>query len=124
MTNEEYINNAVRTEAKDYGQAGERAAWGIRGLHAAIGCATESGELLDAFKKSVFYGRPLDRTNVIEEVGDLMWYIALMADELEFTFEECMDANVRKLRSRYPEKFEQDLSLNRDLVAERSVLEG
>lgn len=46
-------------------------------LHCATGLVTESAELVDAIKKHVFYGKPLDVVNIKEELGDLLWYIAI-----------------------------------------------
>ncbi len=92
-------------------------------LHAAIGIATESGELLDAFKKKLFYGKELDVTNVKEEVGDLMWYIAILLRELDLDFHQLLQLNIDKLRARYPEKFTEAHALNRDLNKERGILE-
>ncbi len=45
--------------------------------HSRLGVSTEIGELLDAYKRNRIYGKPLDATNVLEEVGDCLWYIAL-----------------------------------------------
>lgn len=92
--------------------------------HAAEGCASEAGELLDAVKRVAYYGKELDRTNVIEECGDLLWYLAYAIRAVDGTFEEVMLANIAKLRKRYPEgTFSLALSESRDVVAERTVLE-
>lgn len=45
--------------------------------HAGFGLMTEVGELLDTYKRHSFYGTELDRKNLVEEVGDILWYIAL-----------------------------------------------
>lgn len=50
--------------------------------HAQVGIITEVGELADAFKRHVIYGKPLDVTNLVEEVGDVFWYINLLLNEL------------------------------------------
>lgn len=44
-------------------------------LHMSIGVAGELGELLDAVKKHVIYEKPLDVVNVVEELGDVWWYV-------------------------------------------------
>jgi len=46
-------------------------------LHCAAGLRTESGELIDVIKKHIFYGQSLDIVNMKEELGDIMWYIAI-----------------------------------------------
>ena len=71
-------------------------------LHAAVGISGESGELLDAIKKSVIYRKPLDRENVIEELGDLEFFIENLRSCLGITREETLAANIKKLSIRYP----------------------
>jgi len=85
--------------------AAGRAAIFIEQLHAVMGCATEAGELVDAYKKTVFYGKPLDTVNVKEEIGDILWYLAILCREHGWSFEEIMSENTDKLRLRYPEQF-------------------
>lgn len=99
---------------------------GIDLLHAIIGKATEAGELLEALYKSTIDNHPIDRTNVMEEIGDGFWYdaIALTAiDEHDSGFEQCAALNNAKLRKRFPNKFTETDAINRDLPAERKVLE-
>lgn len=117
-----YIEDALRTESKtvcikDY-------PLNSRLLHAALGMVTEAGEFADAIKKNLFYGKDVDLTNLIEELGDMFWYIAIACDALEVSFEEVQRINIEKLKKRYPKKFTQDKAINRDLEAERKVLEN
>ena len=122
MTANEYQKLALRTEhTPDFivGHVPEMA----RLVHAAIGVATESGELLDALKKTLMYGKALDRINVMEECSDVLWYLALALDATGFTLEDCMERNIAKLRKRFPHKFTSEAALVRDLDAERSALE-
>jgi NTP pyrophosphatase (non-canonical NTP hydrolase) len=93
-------------------------------LHCAIGIGTESGELLDQFKRHIYYGKPLDIVNVKEEIGDKMWYIMNLCRLLDLSLEEIMQMNIDKLKTRYPEKFTAENAINRDTDAERKVLEG
>jgi NTP pyrophosphatase (non-canonical NTP hydrolase) len=92
-------------------------------IHGAMGVVTESGELMDAMKKHVFYGADPDKVNLKEELGDLFWYIAVLCDALGISFEEVWETNIAKLKSRYGEKFNEDGALNRDLQKERGILE-
>ena len=75
-------------------------------LHMAIGLCTEAGELLDAYKKSIFYGRELDIRNVKEEIGDIAYYLEILMDEIGYSYEEAKEDVIQKLAKRYPEKFE------------------
>lgn len=82
-------------------------------LHAALGLSGEVGEFADALKKHFFYGAPLDRANCKEELGDILWYIALGAAALGTTLGELAEQNIAKLRKRYPEKFTEQLAAAR-----------
>lgn len=95
----------------------------VRLLHASLGIQTEGGEFADVLKKHLFYGRPLDYTNLREELGDLLWYIALAAKALDTTIAQLQDQNIAKLKARFGDKFSQDAAVNRDLDKERKVLE-
>lgn len=115
-----YIQDAIRTESiPDIQPSLEQ----IRLLHAAMGLSTESGEFVDAMKKNIFYGKPIDRTNLKEELGDLFWYMAIAADALGTTFEELQRVNIEKLKFRYPDKFDAGYALARNLAEERRILE-
>jgi NTP pyrophosphatase (non-canonical NTP hydrolase) len=70
-------------------------------LHMAVGISGEAGELLDAIKKVAVYNKPLDRENVIEELGDLEFYMQGLRDSLGITREETLEANMSKLSVRY-----------------------
>ena len=50
--------------------------------HAAFGLSSEIGEFNDALKKWLYYGQELDETNLAEELGDLLWYVALACNAL------------------------------------------
>lgn len=70
--------------------------------HMATGVAGEGGELLDAIKKAVVYNKQLDVANVIEELGDLEFYMEGLRDALGITREETLASNMRKLlKGRY-----------------------
>lgn len=71
-------------------------------MHMAIGICGEAGELADAIKKHWAYGKELDSTNVIEELGDLLFYIQGMANLIGVNIEVIRQLNVNKLAKRYP----------------------
>ena len=70
-----------------------------------MGLAGETGETVDIFKKHIYQGKDLDINDVIEEVGDILWYIANLCNVNKITMKECMESNVEKLRKRYPNGF-------------------
>lgn len=92
-------------------------------LHGSAGVATEAGELMDIFKRFRFYGKAVDWVHVKEEVGDVLWYLALVCESAGITLEDAAKANIEKLRVRYPEKFDAAQALKRDLDQERKTLE-
>lgn len=70
-------------------------------LHMAIGVSGEAGELLDAVKKAAIYNKPLDVENVIEELGDLEFYMEGLRQGLGITRVQTLQANIDKLGDRY-----------------------
>ena len=82
-------------------------------MHAALGLAGEAGEFADAVKKNFVYGRELDRENAIEELGDILWFVALGCNALGVSMADVAQANIDKLRRRYPEKYEDELAYKR-----------
>lgn len=125
MNPKDYIENVLRTESVDFekilSRMTERGT--VRLLHAGMGMATEAGEFVDALKKHVFYGRQIDPVNLKEELGDLLWYVAIAMDQLGLSFEEVMERNIEKLKARYAGAFTETKAENRDLQEERKVLE-
>lgn len=70
-------------------------------MHAAVGIAGEAGELLDAVKKHWAYDKPIDRANMIEELGDLEFYMAALRMLIGASRTEVLSANAAKLSVRY-----------------------
>ncbi len=78
-----------------------------------LGLAGESGEIIEHVKKAVFHGHSLDREYLSKEIGDVLWYVAALATALEVDLGEIADNNVKKLKARYPEGFNENASTNR-----------
>ena len=78
-----------------------------------MGLNGEAGEAIDILKKHLFQGHELDKSHIAMELGDCLWYIALTAHALGYTMSDVMEMNVNKLKARYPEGFDSDLSVNR-----------
>lgn len=125
ITPSEFIKSSLVTEARDMSPVLERlqSVGTVRLVHSMIGLCTESAEIQDMMKKHIFYGKDIDKVNFKEELGDLMWYMAIACDELGVSLEEIMQTNVDKLRARYGEKFTEEAALNRNLDKEREILE-
>lgn len=106
MNFDEYQDAAKRT-------AGKQETEHLSLCMAAMGLAGEAGETCDLIKKIVFHAHPMDREKVKKEIGDVLWYAAVLADRCNFKLSEIAEANVEKLRKRYPAGFDPILSQNR-----------
>lgn len=92
-------------------------------FHALIGIATESSELIEAIIKAIEYNTDIDHVNVREELGDLNWYQAIAIDSTNADWNSILDTNIAKLKKRYPDKFTAHAAINRNIEAERELLE-
>lgn len=70
-------------------------------LHMVVGVVGEAGELIDAIKKHVIYNKDLDIENVVEELGDLEFYMEGLRSSLNISREHTLEANIAKLSVRY-----------------------
>jgi len=123
ITSENYVEHAMNTDCKYDAELYARMIKCARLQHAAMGLATEAGEFVDMIKKHIYYGKALDVVNAKEELSDCSWYIALALNELKTTMNEVLTLNINKLKLRYPAKFSSEAAINRDVVAERELLE-
>lgn len=106
MTGNEYQRLAMRTAtSKCHDMA-----------NAALGLTGEAGEVADEIKKFLFHGHPLNPEKVVKELGDVLWYVALMADLLNVSLDFVMEHNIEKLKRRYPDGFDPVRSVNREDV--------
>ena len=71
----------------------------------ALGLAGEAGEVVDDIKKKYFHGRQIDPQHTIEELGDVMWYVANLATQMNTTLDKIIEMNVDKLSKRYPDMY-------------------
>lgn len=93
-------------------------------VHAMLGCITESAEIAEHVRDVLTGAKPLDKVNLVEEFGDVLWYIGMGLRFVDSTFGEAFEKNIAKLRKRFPDKFTEALAVDRDLDGERAVLEG
>lgn len=70
-------------------------------LHMVMGVAGEAGELLDAVKKHTMYDKPLDIVNVVEELGDIEFYLEGIRQVLKLNRDYILMTNTQKLQKRY-----------------------
>ncbi len=79
----------------------------------AIGLAGEAGEVNELVKKGIFHQHGLDKAKMFKELGDVMWYVAALCTKLGFSLEDVMQANIDKLRQRYPDGYNTTDSVKR-----------
>lgn len=82
-------------------------------LNGCLGLAGESGEVLDMVKKWVFHEKDLDKDHLKKELGDVMWYVAMLCESFGFDLDEILQMNVDKLKARYPEGFDPEKANHR-----------
>jgi NTP pyrophosphatase (non-canonical NTP hydrolase) len=82
-------------------------------INSALGMAGEAGEVADRIKKWLYQGHTFDRDALINESGDLLWYIAQLATALDVPLSEIAARNIAKLKARYPAGFDAQRSINR-----------
>lgn len=91
-------------------------------LHGIVGLATEVAEVLEVLEKTLFHGEELDRHNLFEERGDIEYYLALIDDSLNFEEEAIRSQNIKKLKARYPQGFETEKAMNRNVAKEQKII--
>jgi len=79
----------------------------------ALGLTGEAGEAAELIKKHVFHGHDLDLSELRKEIGDVMWYLANLAQTAGLDLEDIGKHNLEKLRARYGDGFSEEKSRNR-----------
>ena len=83
-------------------------------INGVMGLCGESGEAIDIVKKWLAQGHELDRERLAKELGDIAWYLAETATALDLKLEDILEANIEKLKKRYPEGFDTERSIHRE----------
>lgn len=105
----EYQQLALRTE---YVLSDEDSYTHI--LQGLMGLCGESGECMDILKKHIFQGHELNEHHLALELGDVAWYLAISANAIGYSLEDIFWMNIMKLKDRYPDGFDPELSINRE----------
>lgn len=82
-------------------------------INGVMGLCGESGEAIDIVKKWLAQGHELDKEKLAKELGDIAWYLAETATALNLNLEDIFQANIDKLKKRYPEGFDSEHSIHR-----------
>lgn len=107
LSKTEFLHSELVSRLKKQGSAiidtlssGEVDLW-----HGATGVVGEAGELIDAVKKHVVYNQQIDIANIIEELGDIEFYLEMIRQNLGITRKETLLHNMEKLNKRYTEGY-------------------
>ena len=106
MTGTEYQKLAMRTNKPEATQEQNL-------INGCLGLAGEAGEVCDIVKKYMFQGHNLETQKIVDELSDVLWYIALTAQGVGCDLDSIMEHNINKLKKRYPNGFEAERSINR-----------
>lgn len=78
-------------------------------VNAVLGLNGEAGEVADLVKKSQYVGRTLNVNQLLDELGDVLWYLTYAAGYHGFTIEELASLNMEKLSARHPQLYPKEL---------------
>ena len=82
--------------------------------HALLGMAAEVGEAIDPIKAYIYYGKQIDLENVMEELGDLRFYMQALMNVLKISEQQVLQYNADKLAKRYASlSFSQQAAIDR-----------
>lgn len=106
MTGITYQKLAMRTCSIPYTKKEEML------MHATLGLTSEAGEAAGLLQK-VYQGHDFDKNHMMKELGDCLWMIAEACEALDLSMDDVMQANIEKLKARYPEGFDPQRSIHR-----------
>lgn len=107
MTLNEYQELALRTSRNELSQSDHL-------MNGCLGLAGEAGECCDLLKKNRFQDGREIKEKMIDELGDVLWYVSEAATALGIWLDQIAEHNIEKLRKRYPEGFSAERSLHRE----------
>lgn len=94
-------------------------------LHLAIDEMTIAvGKAVDLLKKSIMYGKELDVESLMDQLMVLDVFICTSLALYGITPSQARERNIEKLRARYGQKFTEAAANERNLSAERKILEN
>jgi NTP pyrophosphatase (non-canonical NTP hydrolase) len=101
---DEYQERALRTVPED-----------VKLEYLASKLIIEAAEAAQVVIKHVHHGHKLNQTKLVEELGDVLWYLAVLLEQVDVTLAECAYLNIEKLSKRYPNGFSVEDSINRTI---------
>ncbi len=93
----EYQNWCKKTALKFKDKEKEILIWGL-------GVAGEAGDIAGCIKKTISHKND-QKAGIKENIGDALWYMAMICNYFGWDLDEVLGENVEKLKKRYPRGF-------------------
>ncbi len=93
----EYQDLCKSTAKKFETSEKEILTWGL-------GIAGEAGDVASCIKKTFAHDND-QKEGIKENIGDTLWYSAMICNFFGWNMQEILDKNMEKLRKRYPKGF-------------------
>jgi NTP pyrophosphatase (non-canonical NTP hydrolase) len=115
---EAFLEHGLGVALARYREDVERTAGDFGGQpenvkYAAMGLPEEAGEVAGVLKKWLYHGHPFKRAKLVEELGDLLFYFCRLLNLFNISFYEVLEFNIKKRKTRYPNGFDPERSVNR-----------
>lgn len=124
-------------ELNDYQEAtlrtwNKKTDFGGRVSNAVLGLTGEAGEVADIVKKAIYHGHGFQPSHcpgeedgntykLALELGDILYYLSIMAHELGYTLQDIAEINIAKLAKRYPDGFSREASQARIDIKQNQI---
>lgn len=69
-----------------------------------LGVSGEAGDIAGCIKKTFSHGND-QKAGIKENLGDTLWYIAMICNFFDWNLEDVLNENMEKLKKRYPQGF-------------------
>lgn len=111
ITPKDYQDQAARTliDGLDRNLTGKE----LMTVWCACGLAGEAGEVMEVVKKGILHQHGLDLDKLQKEIGDAQWYLTGLCTVTGLDLGAVMEANIEKLKARYPDGFDYEASKHR-----------
>lgn len=96
----DYQEATEQTAIYPSGKCADRRLPEVGVLYTALGLAGESGEVAEKVKKYIREGDEQYLDDLEDELGDVLWYLARLADELDLDLDDVAERNLDKLLDR------------------------
>lgn len=108
MNLKEYQKICKLTAKKDFKtEVEEIMCWGL-------GVTGEAGDIASCIKKTFAHKKDV-KEGIKENIGDMLWYTAMICNFFKWNLNEILNENIEKLKKRFPEGFNYQ-SVDRDMI--------